>query len=58
VVNDIALGSPPQSVGAVPDTQRVFVGQEHPEGRITFVDWNTGALQSVTGFELNARVVQ
>jgi DNA-binding beta-propeller fold protein YncE len=58
VVNDIALGSPPQSVGAVPDTQRVFVGQEHPEGRITFIDWNTGALQSVTGFELNARVVQ
>lgn len=58
VVHDIALGSPPQSVGAVPDTQRVFVGQEHPEGRITFVDWNTGALQSVTGFELNARVVQ
>lgn len=57
-VSDIVLGSPPQSVGAVPDTQRVFVGQEHPEGRITFVDWNTGALQSVTGFELNARVVQ
>ncbi|MEZ4392084.1 MAG: hypothetical protein R3A48_13380 [Polyangiales bacterium] len=57
-VSDIALGSPPQSVGAVPETQRVFIGQEHPEGRITFVDWNTGALQSVTGFELNARVVQ
>lgn len=57
-VSDIALGSPPQSVGAVPETERVFIGQEHPEGRITFVDWNTGALQSITGFELNARVVQ
>lgn len=57
-VQDIALGSPPRSVGAVPETMRVFIGQEHPEGRITFVDWNTGALQSVTGFELNARIVQ
>jgi len=57
-VSDIALGSPPRSVGAVPATERVFIGQEHPEGRITFVDWRSGALQSVTGFELNARIVQ
>lgn len=57
-IQDIALGSPPLSVGAVPATQRAFIGQDHPEGRITFVDWNTGAQQSITGFELNSRIVE
>ena len=57
VVEPLPLGSPPLSVGIVPGTQRAFIGQDHPEGRITFVDWNTGALQSVTGFELNSRIV-
>jgi hypothetical protein len=50
------LGSPPISVGAVPRTNRVFVGQDHPDGRISFIDWTTGAVQSVTGFELNSRI--
>jgi YVTN family beta-propeller protein len=50
------LGSPPISVGAVPTTNRVFVGQDHPDGRISFIDWTTGAVQSVTGFELNSRI--
>jgi hypothetical protein len=57
-IQDIALGSPPASVGAVPATQRAFIGQDHPEGRITFVDWNTGSQQSITGFELNSRIVE
>lgn len=57
-VQDLALGSPPRSVGAVPSTARAFIGQEHPEGRITFVDWNTGSQQSITGFELNSRIVE
>ncbi|MEZ4406245.1 MAG: hypothetical protein R3A52_07210 [Polyangiales bacterium] len=57
VVSDTPLGSPPLAVGVVPGTMRAFVGQEHPEGRITFIDWSTGALQSVTGFELNSRIV-
>jgi hypothetical protein len=56
-VDEVVLGSPPLSVGAVPATMRAFIGQLHPEGRITFVDWATGALQSITGFELNSRVV-
>lgn len=57
VADSVTLGSPPLSVGAVPSSRRVFVGQEHPEGRISFIDWESGALQSVTGFELNARIV-
>ena len=56
-VDTLTLGSPPNSVGVVSGTQRAFIGQEHPEGRITFVDWTSGALQSVTGFELNSRIV-
>ncbi len=57
-VHDIALGSPPTSVGSISATRRAFVGQDHPEGRITFIDEATGALQSVTGFELNSRIVE
>lgn len=56
LVDRIVLGSPPTSVGAVPGTRRVFVGQEHPDGRISFIDWETGELESVTGFELNSRI--
>ncbi|MEI8256964.1 MAG: hypothetical protein WCJ30_14925 [Deltaproteobacteria bacterium] len=57
IIDPITLGSPPLSVGVVPGSHRAFVGQDHPEGRITFIDWTTGALQSLTGFELNSRVV-
>jgi YVTN family beta-propeller protein len=56
IVAHIALGSPPTSLGAVPGSKRVFVGQEHPDGRISFIDWETGQLESVTGFELNSRI--
>jgi YVTN family beta-propeller protein len=56
LVERITLGSPPNSIGSVPDSQRVFVGQEHPDGRISFIDWETGELESVTGFELNSRI--
>jgi hypothetical protein len=38
--------------------KRVFVSQEHPEGRISFINWETGVVESVTGFELNGRIVQ
>ncbi|HVU02972.1 MAG TPA: hypothetical protein VHE30_14530 [Polyangiaceae bacterium] len=50
------LGSPPVSVGALPGSSRVFVGQDHPAGRISFIDWGTREVQSVTGFELNSKI--
>jgi hypothetical protein len=56
VVQHRSLGSPPTSVGAVPGSKKVFIGQEHPDGRIAFIDWETGQLESVTGFELNGRI--
>jgi YVTN family beta-propeller protein len=56
LVDPITLGSAPISVGAVPRSKKVFVGQQHPDGRITFIDWNTQETESVTGFELNSKI--
>lgn len=58
LVDDFALGSPPQSLAALADSKRVFISQVHPEGRISFIDWESGQVSSVTGFELNGRIVQ
>lgn len=56
LVQSLTLGSPPLSLGSVPGTSKVFVGQDHPDGRITFIDWETAETESVTGFELNSRI--
>ncbi len=56
LVEPIVLGSPPVSIGTLPGSSKVFVGQEHPDGRMTFIDWETAETESVTGFELNSRI--
>jgi hypothetical protein len=59
IADDFALGSPPTSIAALSASiHKVFVGQEHQEGRISFVDWKTGDVESVTGFALNGRIQQ
>ena len=59
IVKDTTLGSPPLALAVLSGVHRVFVEpREHPEGRITFIDWETGIVQTVTGFELNGRIVQ
>jgi hypothetical protein len=58
IVDDFPLGSPPLAIAALPDSKRMFVSQVHPEGRISFIHWESGAVESVTGFELNGRIVQ
>jgi hypothetical protein len=56
---DYPLGSPPNSIAALASaSHKVFVGQVHPEGRISFIDWVTDDVQSVTGFALNGRIQQ
>jgi hypothetical protein len=56
---DYPLGSPPNSIAALASAaHKVFVGQVHPEGRISFIDWVTDDVQSVTGFALNGRIQQ
>jgi hypothetical protein len=53
VVDRVTLASKPVAIGVVPESEKVFVGQEHPDGRITFVNWNNLETTSVTGFELD-----
>jgi hypothetical protein len=52
-----ALSSRPLSSGTVPAARKGFVAQEHPEGRITFIDLGDGQSREITGFELSAKVV-
>ena len=55
------LGTPPEVVGLLPDVERAFVTQTHPEGRISFIDLGAtdadgGRLQTVSGYALNGRI--
>lgn len=52
------LPSRPLSSGTVPAAHKAFVAQEHPEGRITFIDLAEGQAREITGFELSAKVVK
>ena len=52
-----SLSSEPLASGTVPGAQKGFVAQEHPEGRITFIDLNDGGEREITGFELSSKVV-
>jgi hypothetical protein len=59
LATDFPLGSPPNSIAALsPTTHKVFVGQVYSEGRISFIDWVSGSVESVTGFALNGRIKQ
>ncbi len=57
LVDRIRLSSRALATGLVPDENRGFVAQEHAEGRVTFVDLESGKETTVTGFELAAKVV-
>jgi hypothetical protein len=54
----IALENPPISMGVARASGAVFVNLEHPDGRMTFIDWEQPVekLKTVTGFELNSRI--
>jgi len=55
IVANLQLGSPPEGVGFVASTAKVFVSQDHPTGRITFIEAG-GSIQTVTGFRINDAV--
>jgi hypothetical protein len=57
-VDFVALESPPVAAGLVPAAGRAYIAQSHPEGRITFLSLTDGAAQTITGFELIARIRQ
>src|SRR5439155_954140 len=58
VITSVALGSPPIAVGVVPGTAQVYVAQDHPLGRMTFVDEATFQTRTLTGFGLNGQIVE
>jgi hypothetical protein len=58
-VTTTSLVAPPSSIGIIPGTNRLFVGQELTGGMITFVNSMTGEVEkAVTGFELTSRIRQ
>ncbi len=57
MVERYPLASPPIAVGIVAAAKRAFVAQQHPDGRLTFIDLETGVARTLTGFELSSRVV-
>ncbi len=56
VPDEIELPSIPIHLGSLPDTNTVFISQEHNLGRISFFDPAVDSLKTITGFELNAVV--
>ncbi len=58
IIDNFPLGSPPNSIAALAGSHNVFVGQVYSEGRISFIDWTTGSVRTVTGFALNGRIQQ
>jgi hypothetical protein len=56
-VDRIPLSSPPIAAGVLADNGIAFVAQQHPEGRITFIDLESGEAETLTGFELSDRVI-
>lgn len=57
VVHTIELGSPPDAIGLLPDADKIYVGQRHPLGRVSFIDVATGEIRTLTGFDLNSQII-
>lgn len=57
VIDRFPLASPPMSAGFVGSAGQAFIAQEHPQGRVTFIDSSSGLVRTITGFELGASVV-
>lgn len=50
----IDLDGIPEAMGVVPATGRIYVAERSSAGRLTFIDPDSGAVQHVTAFQLNA----
>jgi len=57
VTTSYSLASPPTSVGIVEGPGQGYAAQSYTDGRITFIDLADGGTRTITGFELNARIV-
>lgn len=57
VVRTIELGSPPEAIGVLPDSNKIFISQRHPLGRVSFIDVDTDQVRTLTGFDLNSQII-
>ena len=59
VIDSVKLPSRPLpgATGLVPDAGVAYIAQAHPQGRITFINLETGVPRTITGFEIAAKVV-
>jgi hypothetical protein len=59
VIDSVKLPSKPLpgATGLVPDAGVAYIAQAHPQGRITFINLETGVPRTITGFEIAAKVV-
>jgi DNA-binding beta-propeller fold protein YncE len=57
VVRVRAMNSPPETIGILPDAGMAFINQRHALGRVSFIDVVSDAMRTVTGFDLNSRIV-
>lgn len=46
----------PVGLGAIGSNKTVYVDQNHPQGRMTFIDVGTDSTRTVTGYQLNSRI--
>jgi len=58
IVYEYNVSSHPDELGVVPGTDRVYVSQDHPMGRISFINVENGELRTVTGFQLNSQIIE
>lgn len=61
VSQTLPLASAPHFMGTVPEApgvtpHRVFVSQEHPAGRISVIQLDSGQVRTATGFTLNGDI--
>lgn len=56
IVDSLPLGSVPTAVGYASGTDKVFVNQDHPAGRMTFIGVRDGSVKTVTGYALNDEI--
>ena len=53
IVDSLVLGSPPTAAGYALETDKVFIAQDHPAGRMTFMGVHDSSVKTVTGYNLN-----
>ena len=52
----IGFERPLEHIGRVPGSGLIYVSQDHPSGRIAFLDVLTEEVREITGFELNGLI--